>query len=68
MGVAWRGVKVLACDPEDMIIADASSTKAGVSVMLELGASSSSLDVYQPPKVSVELKSFKQTMGDGLND
>lgn len=44
-------MKVLACDPEDMIIADASSTKAGVSVMLELGASSSSLDVYQPPKV-----------------
>lgn len=50
-GVAWLDVQVLACDPEDMIIADASSTKAGVSVMLELGASSSSLDVYQPPKV-----------------
>jgi len=35
-----------------MIIADASSTKAGVSVMVELGAHPSSLDVYEPPKVT----------------
>ena len=50
--VVWI-YKVLACDPEDAIIADGSSTKSGVSVMLELGASSSSLDVYQPPKVCI---------------
>lgn len=44
-------VQVLACDPEDAIIAEPSSTKAGVSIIVELGASSSSLDVYHPPKV-----------------
>lgn len=43
--------QVLACDPEDMMIAEGSSTKAGVSVMVELGAQPSSLDVYEPPKV-----------------
>lgn len=48
-------MKVLACDPEDMIIADASSTKAGVSVMVELGADASALDVYQPPKVRLRV-------------
>ncbi|CAM9789499.1 unnamed protein product [Ectocarpus fasciculatus] len=48
--LACRCYKVLACDPEDMIVADASSTKAGVSVMVELGADASALDVYQPPK------------------
>lgn len=44
-------MQVLACDPEDAIIAEPSSTKAGVAVTVELGASSSSLDVYHPPKV-----------------
>ncbi|CAN0179894.1 unnamed protein product [Scytosiphon promiscuus] len=48
--LACRCYKVLACDPEDMIIAEASSAKAGVSVMVELGDRPSSLDVYQPPK------------------
>ncbi|CAM9805397.1 unnamed protein product, partial [Hapterophycus canaliculatus] len=42
--------QVLACDPEDMIVAEASSAKAGVSVMVELGDHPSSLDVYEPPK------------------
>ena len=46
-----RACQVLACDPEDMMIAEGSSTKAGVSVMVELGAHRSSLDVYEPPKV-----------------
>eukprot|EP00903_Cladosiphon_okamuranus_P007648 g7416.t2 len=45
-----RCYKVLACDPEDMMISEGSSTKAGVSVMVELGTHPSSLDVYEPPK------------------
>lgn len=44
--------QVLACDPEDAIIAEPSSTKAGVAITVELGALSSSLDVYHPPKVT----------------
>eukprot|EP00752_Nemacystus_decipiens_P002959 g2749.t2 len=47
--LACRCYKVLACDPEDMMIAEGSSTKAGISVMVELGAHASSLDVYEPP-------------------
>lgn len=43
--------QVLACDPEDLVIADAASAKSGLSVMVELGNASSSLDVYEPPKV-----------------
>lgn len=46
-----RACQVLACDPEDTMISEGSSTKAGVSVMIELGSRPSSLDVYEPPKV-----------------
>ena len=49
--IKTKCVQVLACDPDDVIVADPSSTKAGVAVMMELGASSSALDVYQPPMV-----------------
>ena len=39
--IKTKCVQVLACDPDDVIVADPSSTKAGVAVMMELGASSS---------------------------
>lgn len=43
--------QVLACDPEDMVIADTASAKSGLAVTIELGDSAAALDLYTPPKV-----------------
>lgn len=42
---------MLACDPEDAVIADTASAKSGLAVTIELGDSAAALDVYNAPKV-----------------